>query len=354
MSREEIERLRRLQKMQRTIFSAIIILGVFLAGIAVGKKIERRQAANAAAIEQGTEEASVEEVPATEAATEEAATEETATEPTVSENSSVSINEAVEKPVWNEAYVDTSEKMPLKDREAIRSSYEETTALNAADKEIIHNSTLDFSNMKIACLGDSITEGANGATPYPTFLKDILGAEEVLNLGIGGSTICSDHDDGVAAMSDRMDEIPEDTDLVIVIGGTNDNFYQASWQFGFMDWETKGDGTFCGDLQLLMRRFKWLFPDTKVIFFTPPSNTKIDELRAADPNLLDQAKYAEATVYIGAEEGMPVVDLYNQNFLNAHDTTVATQLLGDKVHPNTAGNQILAERIASEIIKRYE
>lgn len=294
MSREEIERLRRLQKMQRTIFSAIIILGVFLAGIAVGKKIERRQAANAAAIEQGTEEASVEEVPATEAATEEAATEETATEPTVSENSSVSINEAVEKPVWNEAYVDTSEKMPLKDREAIRSSYEETTALNAADKEIIHNSTLDFSNMKIACLGDSITEGANGATPYPTFLKDILGAEEVLNLGIGGSTICSDHDDGVAAMSDRMDEIPEDTDLVIVIGGTNDNFYQASWQFGFMDWETKGDGTFCGDLQLLMRRFKWLFPDTKVIFFTPPSNTKIDELRAADPNLLDQAKYAEA------------------------------------------------------------
>lgn len=354
MSREEIERLRRLQKIQRVMFRVIIILGVFLAGVAVGKKLERRQAANAAVDVQEPEEETVEEVVTTETATEDGTEEEMAAEPSVSENTSVSINEAVEKPVWNEDYKDASEKMSLKEREAIRSSYEETMALNAADKEVINNSTLDFSNMKIACLGDSITEGANGATPYPTFLKDILGAGEVLNLGIGGSTICSDHDDGVAAMSDRMDEIPEDTDLVIVIGGTNDNFYQASWQFGFMDWETKGDGTFCGDLQLLMRRFKWLFPDTKVIFFTPPSNTKIDELRAANANLLDQAKYAEATVYIGAEEGMPVVDLYNQNFLNAHDTTVATQLLGDKVHPNTTGNQILAERIASEIIKRYE
>ncbi len=354
MSRKEIERLRRLQKIQRVMFRVIIILGVFLAGVAVGKKLERRQAANAAVDVQEPEEETVEEVVTTETATEDGTEEETAAEPSVSENTSVSINEAVEKPVWNEDYKDASEKMSLKEREAIRSSYEETMALNAADKEVINNSTLDFSNMKIACLGDSITEGANGATPYPTFLKDILGAGEVLNLGIGGSTICSDHDDGVAAMSDRMDEIPEDTDLVIVIGGTNDNFYQASWQFGFMDWETKGDGTFCGDLQLLMRRFKWLFPDTKVIFFTPPSNTKIDELRAANANLLDQAKYAEATVYIGAEEGMPVVDLYNQNFLNAHDTTVATQLLGDKVHPNTTGNQILAERIASEIIKRYE
>ena len=353
MSREEIERLRRLKKIQRNILSVIIILGVFTAGIAVGKKIERRQAANL--IDTSEEVVSEEEIPTTEVeTTEEVPTEETTTETTVSENTSVSINEAAEKPIWNEAYKDTSEKMSLEDRAAIRSSYEETMALNAADKEIITNSTLDFSNMKIACLGDSITEGAGGATPYPTFLKDILGAGEVINLGIGGSTICSDHDDGVSAMSDRMDEIPEDIDLVIVIGGTNDNFYQASWQFGFMDWDTKGDGTFCGDLQLLMRRFKWLFPDTKVMFFTPPSNTKIDELKAANPNLLDQAKYADATVYIGAEEGTTVVDLFNQNFLNAHDKTVATQLLGDEVHPNTAGNQILAERIASEIIKRYE
>lgn len=350
MSREEIERLRRLQKMQQLLFSVIIMLGAFVAGVVVGKELEKRQAANAAQTVEETEEAeSVEEIPATE----EPETEET-TEPTVSENSSVSMNEAEENPVWNENYKDTSEKMSLEDRAAIRSSYDETMALNVGDKEIINNSTLDFSNMKIACLGDSITEGANGATPYPAFLKEILGAEEVINLGIGGSTICSDHDDGVSAMSDRMDEIPEDVDIVIVIGGTNDNFYQASWQFGFMDWETKGDETFCGDLQLLMRRFKWLFPDTKVIFFTPPSNAKIDELKAENPNLLDQSKYAEATVYIGAEEGMPVVDLYNQNFLNAHDSTVAKQLLGDKVHPNTEGNQILAERIASEIIKRYQ
>jgi len=358
----ERERLRRLRAIRRGIAAVIVIVLVFTVGVMVGRNVERKYATQTT--EPVTEESSSELAEATTQSTvEEVFTEEietgVLTEPVsvsgASDNTlSANAVEDLPKPNWNFDYVAPSDKMSLADHAAVRSSYDETVAINLADKEVITNSTLDFANMKIACFGDSITQGMGDATPYPTYLKDILGAKEVLNLGIGGSTVCSDHDDGVQAMSDRMDEIPDDTDLVIVMGGTNDNFYQAEWQFGFLYWDAKGDGTFCGDMQLLMRRFKWLFPDMRVIFLTPPSNTKIDELKAENPSLLDQARYAEAIAYIGAEEGMPVVDLFNENFLNAHDNNVATKLMQDNVHFNSAGNEVLAQRVASEIIKRYQ
>lgn len=277
-----------------------------------------------------------------------------------SENNTVSGNESVSdnqisggyKPDWNEDYVDESEHKTLEQRLALRNSYEETLDVNLKDKEVIANSQIDFSNMTIACLGDSITEGVEGEIPYPTYLKEILGAKEVYNYGVGGSTVA--RDDGAAPMVDRIEELPEDVDLIIVLGGTNDNFYQAYWQYGYLYWESKGAGTFCGDMQLLMRRVGWNFPNAGSIFFTPPSNSKIDELKQENVALMEQKEYATAIKQIGAEEGYDVVDLYNQNFLNSHDPNVVDNLMHDNVHPNSAGNKMLAERVASEIIKRYQ
>lgn len=351
----ERERLRRLRRIRHGIISVIALVLVFMAGVLVGQKIQLKAAPIEPTTEESSEEATIEPTSeVTEEVTEEITEPEKKEENTVSNNSASENKVDAPKPKWNFDYVAPVDKLLLEDHAAIRSSFDETVALNLEDKNVIKNSKIDFSNMKIACLGDSITQGVGDAKPYPEYLKEILGAKEVLNLGIGGSTVCSDHDDGVQAMSDRMDKIPTDTDLVIVMGGTNDNFYQEEWQFGFLYWDSKGDGTFCGDMQLLMRRFKWIFPDTRVIFLTPPSNAKIDELKAEKPSLLEQGRYAEATKVIGAEEGMPVVDLYNENFLNAHDTNVSAHLMQDKVHFNSAGNEVLAQRVASEIIKRYQ
>ena len=202
---EERKKLRRLRRIQTIVIRAVILLGVFGAGLLVGKTIGKNQVSEPINTEEVTEVQS--EQPTTEVVSEEASTEEAVAVPETISGNSVSVNATDGgegyKPTWNEAYKDESEKMKLADREAIRSSFDETIALNLADKEVIGASNIDFSNMKMVCLGDSITEGVGGATPYPTFLKDILGAKEVINCGIGGSTICSDHDDGVQAMSDR-------------------------------------------------------------------------------------------------------------------------------------------------------
>ena len=73
--------------------------------------------------------------------------------------------------------------------------------------------------LRIAFLGDSITAGVNGATPYPYLVKELLGVKEVYNLGQGGSTIATI--DGSAAMTERCNDIPADADIIVVMGRNN-------------------------------------------------------------------------------------------------------------------------------------
>ena len=358
-------------KIEKILIYVIVVILVFTSGVFVGKRSKAAELPNEEQIELSEGDVEVVEVEETQIDVETQIDEKTMSENEITssddktENSQVpSISENLVTddsiaplpghdvvPVWNQTYQDTIEKKTIQERMAIRSSYDETLLFNQQDKQIIADSKLDFSKMIFACLGDSITVGMGNSTPYPTVLRDLLGAKKVYNVGSGGSTIATG--DGVDAMANRCVEIPPDVDVIIVMGGTNDNFYQASWQFGFMDWETKGEGTFCGDLELLMKKLQYTYPNARIIFLTPPSNSKIDEMKASNPALLDQGKYAEAIRYIGAEQGLPVVDLYNMNFLNSHDSNILTNFMGDSVHPNTAGNQVLAEKVASEIIKRY-
>ena len=69
----------------------------------------------------------------------------------------------------------------LRERRLGQSSYMETIEWNEADREVIGQSTRDFSDIKIACLGDSITQAANLENmedyqqySYPTKLAEVL------------------------------------------------------------------------------------------------------------------------------------------------------------------------------------
>ena len=133
----------------------------------------------------------------------------------------VSANSIEAAPVkWKLDYPKLNSDKLLEEKELERSSYEETLAVNAFDKEVIANSTIDFSDVKIAILGDSLTEASNldeeerAIYSYPAVLQEILGCKEIVNLGIGGSTISSVGD---YAMVERRRDVPMDSDIVIVL-----------------------------------------------------------------------------------------------------------------------------------------
>ena len=255
---------------------------------------------------------------------------------------------------WRSIY--KQEEMSLNERRQLRTSLEETLEVNQADRERIAENKTDFSGVRIACLGDSITAAANREGEegyqqyaYPARLKELLGAEEVYNLGIGGSSIGRYWAD---AYVDRYQEIPEDTDIIIVMGGTNDAFCASDKEFGNL--EERKYRTFCGDLNELMKGIKEKYPDTEVFFATPLPNVLQDYLMKERDYLLPQQKYVDVIKTLAKEYDYDVIDLYNSNILDSHDANVVADYIPDGVHGNHEGYQIIAEHFASELVQHYE
>ena len=240
-------------------------------------------------------------------------------------------------------------------KKEICASYEETIRQNSLDKKIISTNTVDFSEIKIACLGDSITAGTNLSgeenyeeMTYPYRLGQLLQAQTVVNLGIGGSSIGRYWSDPFVG---RYREIPEDTDLIIVMGGTNDGFCVSERELGTLD--EKKEGTFAGDLDALLKGLKEDYPDAVIVLVTPLPNVLHDMLRKEREYLLPQWALVSIMKSLAAEYEVPVIDLYNANLLDTHDAAVIYNFMPDGVHGNGAGYEILAEHMAAEIISLY-
>lgn len=255
---------------------------------------------------------------------------------------------------WRAIY-DQPEGMTLAQRRQLRTSLQETLEVNQADRERIAENRKDFSGIKVACLGDSITAAANLEREenyiqysYPARLKELLGAEEVYNMGIGGSSIGRYWAD---AYVDRYREIPEDTDIIIVMGGTNDGFCVSEKEFGNL--EERAYRTFCGDLDELMRGLRENYPTADIFFATPLPNVLQDYLMRERDYLLPQKEFVDVILTLAKEYGYQTIDLYNSNILDSHDANVVADYIPDGVHANHDGYQILAEHFAAEIVQYY-
>ena len=240
---------------------------------------------------------------------------------------------------------------PGEERE-ICASYENTMKINRQDKKIIADSEVDFSDCKITCLGDSITAASNLDTienyqsmSYPSQMGEILDAEEVVNLGIGGSSIGRYWEN---AFVDRYQEIPEDTDVILVMGGTNDGFCASEKELGSL--EKREKDTFTGDLDELLFGLQKDYPDAQIVLITPLPNVLHDLLRKSRDYLLPQSAFVRVMKQLGEEHGIPVIDLYNSNFLDTHDAAVIHALMPDGVHGNETGYRMLAQHIAAQLI----
>ncbi len=247
-------------------------------------------------------------------------------------------------------------EITLEERRQIRSSLEETFVANEEDQICLENRRTDFSGKKIACLGDSITAAANLedeenylSYAYPAVLGEILGAEEVYNLGIGGSSIGRYWAD---AFVERYTDIPEDTDIIIVMGGTNDGFCLSEEEFGTLSERTPW--TFCGDLDELMRGLRENYPDAEIYFVTPLPNILQDYLMRERSYLLPQRDLVNVILTLSAEYDFHVIDLYNSNILDSHDVDIVTDYVPDGVHANREGYRILAQHIAAEMVRNCE
>jgi lysophospholipase L1-like esterase len=180
--------------------------------------------------------------------------------------------------------------------------------------------------VRVACVGDSITAGVGAAKgqSYPAQLGAMLGSKwEVRNFGVSGTTLLNHGDRPYQKQKAFQNALAYQPQVVIIKLGTNDTKPQ--------NWKFKGE--FAADYKDLIRQFTQL-PSKPRIFICYPApvpgkgNFGINEpgVREAMP-MLDE---------IARETGAGIIDMYGA--LKDHP-----ELLPDRVHPSTAGAELMAK-----------
>lgn len=182
--------------------------------------------------------------------------------------------------------------------------------------------------IKLACVGDSITQGvgAAGGMSWPDQLGKLLGAKwEVKNFGVSGTTLLQSGDSPYqkqAAFQQAKECAP---DVVVIVLGTNDTKPQ--------NWKNKEH--FVADYTDLISQFAKLPTKPRVFICYPPyiagdGNYGINEPATKEEiPLLDQV--AKAT---------------KSGVIDVHGALVGKDaLIPDKVHPSTEGATEIAKAV---------
>lgn len=185
-------------------------------------------------------------------------------------------------------------------------------------------------NRKVACVGDSITEGYGLAwqskTAYPVLLDSLLGPDySVLNLGRSATTLRKKGDFPYWSCKEFYDVFVYKPDVIIIQLGTNDTKTQ--------NWDSK---SFAEDYQTLIDTFKTIPSKPKIYVCLPvpifQSKWTINDSTLTKCEIPIIKKLAK-------ENNLPVVDLHGQ--MDGYG-----EYFFDGIHPNEKGAKLMAEVIA--------
>lgn len=199
----------------------------------------------------------------------------------------------------------------------------------------------------INVLGDSITEGIGVSAPehiYVNVLGRLVGAAEVRNYGVCGTRFAlqtGENDPYPDPFVHRYLRMPDDADLVLVFGGTND-YGHGNAPFGEPGDRTAD--TFCGACHVLFAGLIEKYPTARIVIMTPLQRTCREDPSANTGRPL--VDYVDTIIRIAAEYSLPVLDLYRTAGI-CPDIPVHRQMyMPDGLHPSDAGARRMAERIA--------
>ena len=183
----------------------------------------------------------------------------------------------------------------------------------------------DGKPLRLACIGDSITQGSGAAKgkAYPAQLQEMLGAGwEVGNFGVSGRTLLKKGDHPYWKEGAYQKALGFNPDVVVIMLGTNDTKPQ-NW---------KHEQEFAADYAELVKSFLDLPSKPRVFVCRPcpvpePGNYGINEtaLRVAIERIDKLAK----------EMKLGLIDMHAA-------LAASPELLPDRVHPSTDGAEKMA------------
>lgn len=190
------------------------------------------------------------------------------------------------------------------------------------------------SQIKVACIGNSITFGASierrDSLSYPAQMGRLLGAEwEVKNFGVSGSTLLKKGNKPYWKQQAFTDALAFNPDVVVIKLGTNDT-KPYNWKF---------KSEYVPDYLAMIDTLRSLpsKPEILLCFPAPAYGNRWgirDSIIRVDviPNVKIVAK----------QRKLKTIDLYKT--LSNH-----IEMFPDSIHPNAQGAALIAQRVAKEL-----
>lgn len=212
---------------------------------------------------------------------------------------------------------------------------------------------MNLEGCRINFLGDSITQGCGTSLPEKRF-TDIIALRYgaiCRNYGIEGTRIAVQRIPSSTPVWDqnfisRVEDMAPEADAVVVFGGTND-FGHGDAPLGTMEDHTAD--TFYGALHVLFTSLINKYPESKIAMITPLHRHNEDNPRGdgkKKENVGTLHRYVSIICEVAEYYSIPVLNLFAGSGLQPKVPIIREKYVPDGVHPNDAGHEILAEKIA--------
>lgn len=188
--------------------------------------------------------------------------------------------------------------------------------------------------IKVACVGDSITQGVGITETYPMVLQKILGEDYIVeNFGVSGTSALKSSKIPYTNKEAYTNSLNFSPDIICIMFGTND-IKDENWP--------EGKDNFKADYKAIIDSYKELNPEVKVYIGVPPAILKLNVYGERNPEILEKEgipKIKELAYEIGAEE----VDFFE--LFKGYES-----LFPDFLHPDGEGAAMIAEAFGEAII----
>jgi acyl-CoA thioesterase I len=190
-------------------------------------------------------------------------------------------------------------------------------------------------SVKVACIGDSITEGAGiywqSKFSYPVQLDSILGPEySVLNCGRSGANMLKKSDLPYWICNEFYNVFAFEPDVIIIKLGTNDSKPQ-NWN----------EENYVKDFQSMIDTLKTIPTQPRIYVCLPvPAYNNAWGIRDS----VIRAGVIPSIEKVAKANNLTIIDLYKA--LSNH-----AEFFPDSIHPNEAGAKVMAEVVAKAIKK---
>ena len=186
--------------------------------------------------------------------------------------------------------------------------------------------------VKVACVGNSITEGAGLEQTYPEALQHLLGdAYNVRNFGVSGRTLLKKGDFPYWNENKYQVALTWNPDIVIIKLGTNDSKPQ-NWKY---------EKSFVKDYVALVKSFQQL-PSKPTVYICYPVPVFEDKFSISGEVVEDEVLPAIHKVSLKTK--VKTIDLFSP-FMGKAELTY------DGIHPNDAGAALLAKEVHKALSK---